>query len=69
MMDLGNFRLIIVGDSSLPLLSVGVFREENLRKESKLSNIFSDLKIRGSYGMVGDDNVSGYAAFDYMSGL
>ena len=26
------------------------------------------LKIRGSYGMVGDDNVSGYAAFDYMSG-
>ena len=28
MMDLGNFRLIIVGDSSLPLLSVGVFRKK-----------------------------------------
>ena len=28
MMDLGNFRLVIVGDSSLPLLSVGVFRKK-----------------------------------------
>ena len=52
-----------------PSASVGWrISEENFWKESKLSNIFSDLKIRGSYGMVGDDNVSGYAAFDYMSG-
>ena len=42
--------------------------EENFWKEAKVANVISDLKIRGSYGMVGDDNVSGYSAFDYMSG-
>ena len=33
-----------------------------------MSSIFSDFKLRGSYGLVGDDNVDGYAAFDYMTG-
>lgn len=42
--------------------------EENFWKESKIASIFSDLKIRGSYGLVGDDNVDGYSAFDYMTG-
>lgn len=42
--------------------------EESFWKEWKVSNIFSDLKIRGSYGLVGDDNVDGYSAFDYLSG-
>ena len=30
--------------------------------------MFSNLKIRGSYGVVGDDNVSDYTAFDYLPG-
>ncbi|KAA6338022.1 TonB-dependent receptor SusC [termite gut metagenome] len=42
--------------------------EETFWKESKLGNIFSDLKLRGSYGLLGDDNVSGYSAFDYVPG-
>jgi TonB-linked SusC/RagA family outer membrane protein len=42
--------------------------EENFWKESKIASIFSNLKIRGSYGLVGDDNVDGYNAFDYMTG-
>lgn len=47
--------------------------EENFWKESKLASIFDDLKIRGSYGLVGDD-LSGdefngvYSPFDYLSG-
>ena len=59
-----------------PSASVGWrISEEVFWKESKLANIFSDLKIRGSYGMVGDDmETSGdpnrdlYRPFDYMSG-
>mgnify|MGYP000024279330 FL=1 len=42
--------------------------EENFWKESKIANVFSNLKIRGSYGVVGDDNVSDYTAFDYLPG-
>lgn len=42
--------------------------EENFWKESKIANVFSNLKIRGSYGVVGDDNVSDYSAFDYLAG-
>ena len=42
--------------------------EENFWQESKMSDIFSDLKLRASYGLLGDDNVSGYSAFDYLSG-
>lgn len=33
-----------------------------------LKSIFSNLKLRASYGVVGDDNISGYSAFDYLSG-
>lgn len=42
--------------------------EEKFWKDSKLGNIFDDLKFRASYGTVGDDNVSGYNAYDYMMG-
>lgn len=42
--------------------------EENFWREAKFSSVFNDLKLRGSYGLVGDDNVADYAAFDYMSG-
>ncbi len=42
--------------------------EEDFWRSSKLSGIFSDLKIRASYGLLGDDNVGGYNAFDYMDG-
>lgn len=42
--------------------------EENFWKESKIASVFSDFKIRGSYGLVGDDNVTGYSPFDYLSG-
>lgn len=31
-------------------------------------NIFSDFKVRGSYGLLGDDNVGGYSPFDYLTG-
>ena len=52
-----------------PSASVGWrISEENFWKESKIASVFSDLKIRGSYGLVGDDNVDGYSAFDYMTG-
>ncbi|GAB6393777.1 MAG: SusC/RagA family TonB-linked outer membrane protein [Bacteroidales bacterium] len=42
--------------------------EESFWKESKLSGVFSDFKLRGSYGLVGDDDVSGYGDFDFLSG-
>lgn len=42
--------------------------EEGFWKDTKIGAIVSDLKLRGSYGMMGDDNVSGYSAFDFMSG-
>nr|WP_294081585.1 TonB-dependent receptor [Proteiniphilum sp. UBA5384] len=42
--------------------------EENFWRNSKVSNVFSDLKLRASYGLLGDDNVSGYNAFDYLGG-
>jgi TonB-linked SusC/RagA family outer membrane protein len=52
-----------------PSASVGWrISEENFWQESKLPGIFNDFKIRGSYGLVGDDNVSGYSDFDYLSG-
>ena len=41
---------------------------ENFWIENDLLNNVSDLKIRASYGLVGDDNVGGYNAFDYLSG-
>lgn len=52
-----------------PSASIGWrISEENFWKESKISSFFNDLKIRGSYGLLGDDNTAGYAAFDYLSG-
>ncbi|MDU1889895.1 MAG: TonB-dependent receptor [Dysgonomonas sp.] len=43
--------------------------EENFWQESKLPNIFSDLKFRISYGLAGDDDLGdNYKAFDYMGG-
>lgn len=43
--------------------------EENFWKESKIASVFSDLKIRGSYGIVGDDDMGDdYKPFDYMPG-
>lgn len=42
--------------------------EENFWKESKIVNVFFNLKICGLYGVVGDDNVSDYVVFDYLFG-
>ena len=42
--------------------------EENFWKESSFADVFSNLKIRGSYGVMGDDNVADYSAFDYLPG-
>jgi TonB-linked SusC/RagA family outer membrane protein len=54
---------------NFPAGSVGWrISEEKFWKDSKLSNIFDDLKIRASYGVVGDDNVDGYSAYDYLAG-
>ena len=52
-----------------PSASIGWrISEEKFWQDSKITNIISDLKLRGSYGLVGDDNVNGYGAFDYMTG-
>ncbi len=52
-----------------PSASVGWrISEENFWRNTQISNVFNDLKIRASYGLLGDDNVSGYNPFDYMSG-
>lgn len=52
-----------------PSVSAGwrISAEDFWINNSFLNNI-SDFKLRASYGLVGDDNVGGYAAFDYMSG-
>lgn len=42
--------------------------QEAFWQESKMASIFSDFKIRGSYGLVGDDDVRDYSAFDFMEG-
>lgn len=48
--------------------------EEAFWKESKLANIVNDFKIRGSYGLLGDDNLGKdgdkeyYNPFDYLEG-
>ena len=33
-----------------------------------LKDIFSNLKVRASYGVAGDDNVWSYSAYDYLAG-
>ncbi|WP_262246398.1 SusC/RagA family TonB-linked outer membrane protein [Parapedobacter soli] len=42
--------------------------QESFWQDSKLANVVNDLKLRGSYGLVGDDDTPGYGAFDYMPG-
>ncbi|MEC3878199.1 SusC/RagA family TonB-linked outer membrane protein [Parapedobacter sp. 10938] len=42
--------------------------QESFWQDSKIANIVNDLKIRGSFGLVGDDNTDGYNPFDYLSG-
>lgn len=43
--------------------------EENFWKEAKINNFFNNLKLRASYGIMGDDDLGGnYNAFDYLSG-
>ncbi len=54
---------------TFPAVSAGWrISEEAFWKNAKLTDIFDNLKIRASYGIVGDDNVEGYNAYDYMSG-
>lgn len=56
---------------TFPAGSVGWrISEEDFWRDSKLGSIFNDLKIRASYGVVGDDNIDAnvYRAYDYMSG-
>lgn len=43
--------------------------EEAFWKESPIATVFSDFKVRASYGLLGDDDLGDdYKAFDYMSG-
>ncbi|MDR1369271.1 MAG: TonB-dependent receptor [Dysgonamonadaceae bacterium] len=41
---------------------------ENFWQNSAINNTVNDLKFRVSYGLVGDDGVGNYSAFDYMTG-
>lgn len=41
---------------------------ENFWKENSFFSKINDFKIRASYGLLGDDNVNGFSAFDYLSG-
>lgn len=52
-----------------PAVSVGWrISEESFWQNWKIGQVLNDLKLRTSYGEVGDDNVDGYSAFDYMEG-
>ncbi|MDR1593226.1 MAG: TonB-dependent receptor [Prevotellaceae bacterium] len=52
-----------------PSASIGWrISSESFYQNSSLKNVLNDFKIRVSYGLVGDDNVSNYSAFGYMSG-
>ncbi|HWK56081.1 MAG TPA: SusC/RagA family TonB-linked outer membrane protein [Parapedobacter sp.] len=52
-----------------PAASVGWrISQESFWQNSTLATVVNDLKIRGSFGLVGDDNTAGYNPFDYMSG-
>lgn len=42
--------------------------EELFWKNTFISEYINNLKIRASYGILGDDKVSGYSAFSYLSG-
>lgn len=41
---------------------------ENFWRSSDFLAKVNDFKIRASYGLLGDDEIGGYAPFDYMSG-
>ena len=54
-----------------PAASVGWrISQEKFWQDSKVGNVVNDLKIRGSFGLVGDDDTGQlwYAPFDYMAG-
>lgn len=52
-----------------PSVSVGWrASEEEFWKNSFLKDYIDNFKLRVSYGILGDDNVSGYGAFSYLSG-
>lgn len=54
---------------TFPSVSAGWrISQENFWKDSFMGNIFDDLKLRVSYGVLGDDNVGGYSAYDFMDG-
>ncbi|MFS8616689.1 MAG: SusC/RagA family TonB-linked outer membrane protein, partial [Solitalea sp.] len=43
--------------------------EEDFWKGGSVANVFNDLKIRASYGLLGDDDLGNvYAPFDYLRG-
>ncbi|WP_353131209.1 SusC/RagA family TonB-linked outer membrane protein, partial [Parapedobacter pyrenivorans] len=42
--------------------------EESFWKDGRIGAVVNDFKIRGSFGLVGDDDTPGYAAFDYLAG-
>lgn len=42
--------------------------EEKFFKESSVGKWFTNLKLRASWGQMGDDNISGYGDFDYLGG-
>ncbi len=52
-----------------PSASVGwrVSRED-FWDSSAISKTLTSLKLRASYGLLGDDNISGYNSFDYLNG-
>lgn len=52
-----------------PSISAGWrISEEPFFKNSSVIDWFSSLKLRASYGEMGDDNVPGYGDFDYLGG-
>lgn len=52
-----------------PAASVGWrISQESFWQDNRIGEVVNDFKIRGSYGIVGDDNTAGYNPFDYMAG-
>ena len=52
-----------------PAASVGWrISEETFWKNGKLGEIFNDFKLRGSYGLKGQDQFDNYNAYDFLAG-
>lgn len=52
-----------------PSASVGWrISEEPFYSQSSIGNFMDNLKLRASYGMLGDENPGSYGAFDYLDG-